>query len=413
MLNLDSPPVTPFRAELNSAARCGRSFIVASLLVLMLLALVSSQAAYPQSLSASLTGEVVDQKGTGVAGARVEARNVATGSTRETVADRKGRYQLSLEPGTYMLTFSARSLESLILETVVMDANSVHRLHASLKVAASHETAVFKYDPSVAFDLKEESVKMQDGVTIRDVNYVGYSPQHGRIKAYLIEPGGKGSFAGVLFFHWYGNPNGNRDQFLDEAISLAKQGTVSLLIQGYFPWTVPPVAANTDRQRVIDETIEVRRALDLLLSRPQVDRQRIGYVGHDYGAMYGAITAGVDKRVKAYVLIAGIGSFSNWSLDYWLKAIPAADKEAYRAALKSIDPMTQIAFASPATLLFQFANSDEHIAKALAIAFFDAASRPKQVRWYDGKHELNVEAARDDRREWLTRQLSLTKRIRS
>jgi dienelactone hydrolase len=272
-----------------------------------------------------------------------------------------------------------------------------------------NETAAFTYNPSVVFALKEESAKEQDGVTIRDVNYAAYSPQRGRIKAYLVQPGGKGPFAGVLYFHWYGTPNGNRDQFLNEAVSLAKQGAASLLIQGYFPWAVPPADANTDSQRVVDETIEVRRALDLLLSQPEVDQKRVGYVGHDYGAMYGAITAAVDKRVKAYVLIAGIGSFSNWSLDYWLKSIPADDKEAYRAALKPIDPITQIASAAPATLMFQFANSDEHIKKEAAIDFFDAASRPKQVRWYEGKHELNVEAAREDRREWLTRQLHLAK----
>jgi len=272
---------------------------------------------------------------------------------------------------------------------------------------------LFDYERSVGFDLKEESAKEQEGVTIRDVNYAASTQQRARVKAYLVQPGGKGPFAGVLFFHWYGRPNGNRDQFLNEAVSLAKQGTTSLLIQGYFPWAVPPADAKTDRRRVIDETIEVRRALDLLLSQPGVDRKRIGYVGHDYGAMYGAITAGVDKRVKAYVLIAGIGSFSNWSLDYWLEALPATDKEAYRRALKPIDPITQITHAGPATLLFQFANSDEHIKKEAAIAFFDAASRPKQIKWYDGKHELQVEAARDDRRAWVTRQLRLAKGTRN
>jgi dienelactone hydrolase len=276
----------------------------------------------------------------------------------------------------------------------------------------TYAQVTFTYDSSVVFDLKEESAKEQAGVTIRDVSYAAYTPQRGRIKAYLVQPRGKGPFAGVLFFHWYGTPNGNRNQFLNEALSLAKQGAASLLIQGYFPWAVAPANADKDRQRVIDETIEVRRALDLLLSQPQVDRKRIGYVGHDYGAMYGAITAAVDKRVKAYILIAGIGSFSDWSLDYWLKAIPAADKEAYREALKPVDPITHVASAAPADLLFQFANSDEHIKKEAAIAFSDAASSPKEVTWYDGKHELNVEAARSDRLAWLTRKLQLAKPAR-
>jgi hypothetical protein len=121
----------------------------------------------------------------------------------------------------------------------------------------------------------------------------------------------------------------------------------------------------------------------------------------------------VDQRVKAYILIAGIGSFSNWSLDYWLKASPASDKEAYRQTLKPIDPITQITRAAPANLLFQFAKSDEHVSKEAALAFSSAAGRRSQVNWYDGKHELDVEAARDDRRAWLTKQLRLAKRARS
>ncbi len=61
------------------------------------------------------------------------------------------------------------------------------------------------------------------------------------------------------------------------------------------------------------------------------------------------------------------------------------------------------------TDLFQFANTDEHIPKAEAISFYDTASGPKQVEWYDAKHEMNVETARNNRREWLTQQLKLVK----
>ena len=272
---------------------------------------------------------------------------------------------------------------------------------------------LFAYKKSKAFDLKEESTKEQDGVIIRDVTYVAYTPQRGRIKAYLIKPAGKGPFAGVLFFHWLGEKNSDRNEFLEEAVALARQGTVSLLIQGYFPWAVPPVDGQTDRQRVIDETIEIRRALDLLLAQKEVDRKRIAYVGHDYGAMYGAIMAGVDKRVKVYIFMAPIGSFSYWSLAYWLRKKEAPFKEAYRQSLNPVDPISHVSRAAPATLLFQFANSDEHIPKAEALSFSGAASQPKQVLWYDAKHDLNVDAARNDRHDWLTRQLGLARQAKN
>jgi dienelactone hydrolase len=250
------------------------------------------------------------------------------------------------------------------------------------------------------------SAKEEGGVTIKDINYAAYNARHGRIRAYLIEPKGAGPHAGVVFFHWLGRTKSDRSQFLDEATALAKQGVVSLLIQGYFQWLEPPTDGGADRQQVIDQTIEVRRALDLLLSQPEVDPRRIGYVGHDYGAMYGAIVAGLEKRAKAYVLMAGMGSFSDWSLKYW----PATAKRgevAYRHSMKAVDPIHYVSHASPAALFFQFANSDVFIPKAAATAFFEKASRPKQDEWYDSAHDLNVEAARSDRREWLARQLGL------
>jgi dienelactone hydrolase len=268
-------------------------------------------------------------------------------------------------------------------------------------------TKLLAYDRSIPFDLKEVTTTEQDGVTIRDINYAAYASRHGRIKAFIVRPKGKGPFAGVVFFHWLGEVKSDRTEFLDEAIVLAKQGAVSLLIQGYFPWSQKPIDGPTDRQQVIDQAIEVRRALDLLLIQSEVDKRRIGYVGHDYGAMYGSIAAGVEKRVKAYVFMAAIGNFSDWSLKYW-PTTAAKGEAAYREAITPLDPERHVARAAPARLLFQFANNDKYIPKTLATAFFDKASEPKQVKWYDAIHDLNVPAAQMDRRLWLTTQLGLT-----
>ena len=265
------------------------------------------------------------------------------------------------------------------------------------------DAKLFAYDRSV-FDLKEESVKEQDGVIIRDVNYAAYAPRHGRIKAYLIKPAGKSPFAGVLFFHWLGDVKSDRTEFLDEAVALGKQGTASLLIQGYFPWLEEPTEGQTDRQQIIDQTIEVRRAVDLLLSQTNVDRRRIGFVGHDYGAMFGAIVSGIDKRLRTYVFIAGMGSFSDWSLKYW--SGPSKNgAEVYKQAMRDVDPIGYVSYAAPAALFFQFASKDKYISKDVANTFFAAASQPKTVKWYDATHHMNVEEARKDRLEWLTRQL--------
>lgn len=300
----------------------------------------------------------------------------------------------------------SRSKPTVLLFAATAILLTVSGLMAAPKQPNADTKNPIAYDPSVALDLKEVSTKEENGVEIKDLNYAAYAASHGRIKAYLVKPQGKGPFAGILYFHWLGRPKGDRTQFLDEAVAIAKQGVVSVLIQGYFPWAEAPIDGPTDRQKIIDQTIEGRRALDLLLAQKEVDKKRVAYVGHDYGCMYGGIISGVDKRVKAYVLIAGLGRFSPWSLKYWPKTA-AHGNEAYEQAVTPLDPISFVAQGAPAAFLFQFANTDEFITKEQATAFFDQASKPKEIKFYDAEHDLNIDAARKDRHDWLVRQLRL------
>jgi dienelactone hydrolase len=265
---------------------------------------------------------------------------------------------------------------------------------------------LIRYDASTPFDLKEVSAREENGVLIKDFDYAGYTDRHGHIKAYIVKPTGAGPFPGIVFFHWLGRPKGDRTQFLDEATALAGKGVVSVLIQGYFPWKEQPKDGPTDRQQIIDQAIEARRAIDLLLSYKEVDRKRVAYVGHDYGSMYGGMLAGIERRVKAFVLIAGLGRFSPWSLKYWPKTA-AQGNTAYEQAVAPLDPIVHVAQAKQSSFLFQFANTDEYITKDDALAFFNQAGGPKEIKWYDAGHDLNVEAARKDRDDWLAQQLKI------
>lgn len=271
---------------------------------------------------------------------------------------------------------------------------------------------LFDYNAVVPFNIKEISVIDKDGIAIHDIRYDAQDRNYpaganGLISAYRLVPPGGGPFAGIVFVHWLGSTNANRDEFLKEASALAKKGAECLLVQGYFPWSASPKDSEYDRRQVIHQTIEFRRALDLLLSQPEVDQKRIAYVGHDYGALYGGVLSGVEKRVKAFVLTAGMGDFSTWFLKFWLGGMQEKDRETYTLAMSSVDPIGYVSNASPAALFFQFATIDRFILKDTALKFYQAASEPKSVAWYDTTHSFDYAQATVDRDRWLENQLEL------
>jgi dienelactone hydrolase len=271
---------------------------------------------------------------------------------------------------------------------------------------------------SVPFDVKINSETERDGVTVVDLSYAAHDPSFspptlGRTIAYLVKPQGDGPFAGTIYVHWLGTyvtSNSSRSQYLDEAVMLARDGTVCLLVQGYYPWMTLPRATEGDHTLIIQQTIELRRAIDFLLAQPGVDSKRIAFVGHDYGALYGGILSGVDRRVKAFVLVAGTPSFSDWTP--FLGSLDDYKRENYLPLVEDVDPVQFVPHASPASLFFQFGRKDIRVSDAQAEKLYAAASEPKKIEWYDDlpvdPHEMLGEAVRQARLTWLIDKLGLT-----
>ena len=88
---------------------------------------------------------------------------------------------------------------------------------------------MFLYDRTMPLDVREIGIENRDGIHVHDISYA--SPKGGRVTAYLVVPSGKGKFAGIIFMHM--RP-GSRTIFLDEALSYARTGAVSLLIDAPF-----------------------------------------------------------------------------------------------------------------------------------------------------------------------------------
>jgi dienelactone hydrolase len=159
----------------------------------------------------------------------------------------------------------------------------------------------------------------------------------------------------------------------------------------------------------IGQVVSLRRSLDLLLAQPGVDRTRVALVGHDYGAMYGAIVAGVDGRARTHVLVAATASLLDWAFFYGKQP---SSMDRYTREHQALSLCDHLAASERTSVLFQFAERDEYVTAARAQALFAAAAGPKQMIVYGrAGHDMTAPPAiRTDRTAWLVRELVLAPR---
>lgn len=265
---------------------------------------------------------------------------------------------------------------------------------------------LFDYDSVVGFDIWPVSKQESDGVIVEDMTYA--IPYGVRRAAYYIRPEGEGPCAAILYAHWYEPEadDSNRTQFVEEAKEMTKQGAASLLIETMWSdrdWFIKRTQAE-DYESSVRQVVELRQAMDLLLSRPGIDAKRFAYVGHDFGAMYGAVMGSLDPRPSCYVLMAGTPRFPDWFLYY--PKLEGEARETYIEQMAPLDPIEHVGGLAPAPTLFQFARSDAHVSEARAEEFFAAAKEPKEIRWYKAGHRLN-EDAKIERIAWVSERLGL------
>jgi dienelactone hydrolase len=255
------------------------------------------------------------------------------------------------------------------------------------------------------------STTLDDGVVIDDVAWKAMDGSE--VQAYLVRPerAPADCCAGVMFVHWFAppDPTSNRTQFLDEAKALARRGVISLLPSTF--WSdagrYQRRTWQTDMDNSVAQARELRRAFVMLGQQPHVERSRMAIVGHDYGAMFGALVAAVEPDAKAAVLIAGVPTFSSWYEFGSSTGVPKGDDlVSYRASLARIDPGFAVSQFSGA-LLFQFGTKDRYTPKEQYEAFVSAAAGAKEVKTYDSGHEMTAPDIRADRTRWLAAKLRI------
>ena len=272
---------------------------------------------------------------------------------------------------------------------------------------------VFAYDASKPLNYREgKTDTLRGGERVIEISYD--SPKIGRVPGYLVVPAGKGPFAAIVYMHW---GQGNKGEFLSEALDMAARGlAVGVTIDApYWRPDVPAPAkgkeAESERDAYIQMVVDLRRAVDVLRTRKEVDPNRIGYVGHSLGATWGGPLAAVEKRIRVFVLMGGLPKVPpDWDDDSFYARVQRAsrpreefDQEA--AAMKSFEPENFLANTGPAKVYLQWAKYDMFISQVSAEEYFKAVGGPKEQRWYFTSHEFNDAASRDDRINWLMREI--------
>lgn len=133
-------------------------------------------------------------------------------------------------------------------------------------------------------------------------------------------------------------------------------------------------------RNVISQTIfDLRRAIDFIETRKELDQKRIGYYGISLGGIIGTVFCGVENRIKVPVIALAGGQLN---LLYEENALSSEAKDF----VSIIEPLNFVQQISPRPFLMLNAKNDEIVPPAMSKLLFYAAKDPKDIIWYDAKH---------------------------
>ena len=162
------------------------------------------------------------------------------------------------------------------------------------------------------------------------------------------------------------------------------------LIGGYRYWS---------RDMVAQTVFDLRRAIDFIETRKELDPDHIGFFGISLGGITGTIFCGVDKRIKAPVIVLAGGQLN---LMFGKKAL----SQDTRDFLSFIDPINYVAMISPRPLLMINASNDDVVPPITSKILYKRAKKPKKIIWYPAKHHtLPIDKAYPDGIRWYNKYL--------
>src|SRR5712691_7591004 len=131
--------------------------------VALALGLASPGRGQSQISAGTVQGDVVDEKGGSVAGAIVEAKNLATNFVQTDTTNTDGHFAfLSLAPGRYTLTISKSGFSTIVQENVNLTVGQTITLPVTMKVSSVAQQIVVTDVPIVEVTKTESSSTLDE-----------------------------------------------------------------------------------------------------------------------------------------------------------------------------------------------------------------------------------------------------------
>lgn len=277
--------------------------------------------------------------------------------------------------------------------------------------ATAEDRDLFAYDVNAPLNLQRVVESTNNGVEVSSINFNGVDG--GSVTGLLFDPVARSSLRpGIVLMH--GMP-GNARGMTAYAQQLAQLGAVTIAIDAPFTRRsgAPIQFTAEDRSEQIQLIKNLQRAVDVLRARVNLDDERIAYVGISYGAAMGALFVGIERRIKAAVLVVGDGGLVSHMTGpedvSFMAGLSCGTRVNWLRAMTPIEPIRFIPHAAPTALLLQSGLSDNLVPATDAMLLHAAASDPKTIRWYPAGHGLNQQAS-VDRHDWLLEKIGLDAR---
>lgn len=267
---------------------------------------------------------------------------------------------------------------------------------AALPSPGASQASPFGYDAKQALDWRDSLVATEEG--IEEYRFSFRSPKGGRATGRLYRPASLAPgirLAGLILGH--GAP-GNTDNLASRAQYFVARGFVVAGIDAAFARRDPrqPISFSArDSVEQVQTIVDLRRLVDALTARPDVDAQRIGYLGISYGGAVGGALAGVEPRINAYILAVGdLGFAPHFKAEDggWMRNILGGISDAklgiWERAMHPVSGSTWFPRADGRKLFLQSNTQDEAVLPHVARAFHAAAPSGTRIQWYESSHRL-------------------------